>query len=87
MTMRNSALSGNSIVVRNHTTIKPDKVVKLKKKLKRITRRNSPVNLAKVIKDINPVLRGFVKYFKIANCKDVLRSLMSWLRRRLRASR
>jgi len=31
------------------------------------------------------VLRGFVNYFRIANCKGVLNALMSWVRRRLRA--
>ena len=43
------------------------------------------VNLDKVIADINPILRGFVNYFKLANCKKALSNLMSWLRRRLRA--
>ena len=44
----------------------------LEKELKLATRRNTPVNLEKVIGDINPILRGFVNYFKLANCKSVL---------------
>lgn len=73
------------IIYRKHICIKQSKVDGLKAKLKHATRRNTPVNLEKVIKDINPILRGFVNYFKLADCKTVLRNVMSWLRRRLRA--
>lgn len=66
-------------------SIQDGRLAKFKAKLKAITRRNSPVNLETVIKDLNPVLRGFVNYFKIANCRSVLRSTAQWLRRRLRA--
>jgi len=72
-------------ILRSYILIKEGKVEKLKEKLKSATRRNTPVNLGKVIRDINPVLRGFVNYYKLANCKKVLGSLMGWLRRRLRA--
>src|SRR6185369_14208224 len=54
-------------------------------KVKGLTHRNSPVNLEQVIADLNPVLRGFANYFRMANCQTVLRNLMSWIRRRLRA--
>jgi hypothetical protein len=57
----------------------------LKDAVKKITRRNSPVNLVKVITDLNPVLRGFANYFNIANCSGVFRELSQWIRRRLRA--
>jgi len=73
------------IIYRSYTLIKESKVDGLKAKLKLATRRNTPVNLEKVIRDINPILRGFVNYFKLANCKTVLQNVMSWLRRRLRA--
>jgi len=72
-------------IFRTYTKIQAKKIARIKTKLKAITRRNTPVNLAKVIRDLNPVLRGFVNYFKVANCKTELRKLMSWLRRRLRA--
>lgn len=67
------------------TRIQDKKVAGFKEKVKKITRRNSPVNLKKVIEDLNPVLRGFVNYYRIANCQGVLRTLMQWIRRRLRA--
>jgi RNA-directed DNA polymerase len=68
-----------------YTRIRDKKVCGFKEKVRKITRRNSPVNLEKVIKDLNPVLRGFANYFKIANCKVVFRELAQWIRRRLRA--
>lgn len=68
-----------------YTRIRDKKVCGLKEKVRKITRRNSPVNLEKVIKDLNPVLRGFANYFKAANCGEVFKGLARWIRRRLRA--
>jgi len=68
-----------------YTRIQRAKVKSFKTKVKVMTRRNSPVNVVKVIKDLNPVLRGFANYFRIANCKAEFAKLMAWVRRRLRA--
>jgi RNA-directed DNA polymerase len=65
--------------------IQSKKIKAFKEKVKAITRRNSPVNLAKVIRDLSPVIRGFAYYFRIANCTELLTMLMGWIRRRLRA--
>jgi RNA-directed DNA polymerase len=65
--------------------IQDKKIVSFKEKVRSITRRNSPVNLEKVIADLNPVLRGFANYFRMANCKRVFEELTVWIRRRLRA--
>ena len=69
----------------SYTRIKREKVHEFKAKVRKITRRNSPVNLRKVITDLNPVIRGFAYYFRIANCKSEYQALMQWIRRRLRA--
>ena len=37
-----------------------------------------------MIARLNPALRGWINYFRIANCKGALRDLMAWIRRRLR---
>ena len=66
------------------TRIQEKKLVKLKAKIKYITRRNQGKGLAEVIAELNPILRGFVNYFKVANCSSVIRELMGWIRRRLR---
>jgi len=65
--------------------IQAKKIAAFQEKVKGLTRRNSPVNLERVIADLNPVLRGFANYFRMANCQGQLRNLMSWIRRRLRA--
>lgn len=66
------------------TSIQDKKIDAFKEKVKAITRRSSPVNLAQVIDDLNPVLRGFSHYFRMANCKELFRDLSVWIRRRLR---
>lgn len=67
-----------------YTRIQPKKVAAFKAKVKSITRRNQGCNLAAILRELNPVLRGFVNYFRVANCKGVLNDLMAWIRRRLR---
>lgn len=73
------------VIYRKHTRILDKRLQGFKKKVKAMTRRNSPVNLGKVIRDLNPLLRGFANYFKVANCKTQFRYLMGWIRGRLRA--
>lgn len=67
------------------TCIQDKKITGFKEKVKQITRRNSPVNLEQVLADLNPVLRGFATYFRMANCKSLFGELSVWIRRRLRA--
>ena len=69
----------------SYTTIQRKKIKAFKKKVKAQTQRNSPVNLEKIIKELNLLLRGFANYFKMANCKNLFQKLMRWIRRRLRA--
>lgn len=73
------------IIDSRYTRIQPDKLGQFKQKVRSITRRSSPVNLEKVISDLNPLLRGFANYFRIANCRNQFRNLAGWIRRRLRA--
>ena len=73
------------IIGSRYTRIQDEKVRQFKDKVKRLTRRNSPVNLEKVIADLNPALRGFANYFRVAHCRTQFRDLSHWVRRRLRA--
>lgn len=73
------------IIGSQYTKIQEKKLKALKVKVKRITRRNGGKNLALTLKELNPVLRGFVNYFKIANISSMLKQLSGWIRRRLRA--
>lgn len=78
------AFLGVNIFTR-YTSIQKDKIAIFKQKVKVITRKNGKGNIASVIKNLNPVLRGFMNYFRVANCKNVQKTLMCWIRRRLRA--
>ncbi|MFA7165484.1 MAG: group II intron maturase-specific domain-containing protein, partial [Desulfoplanes sp.] len=69
----------------HYTQIQAKRLQTFKKKVKARTHRNSPVNLKKILDDLNPLLRGFANYFKVANCTKVFGALMGWVRRRLRA--
>ncbi len=73
------------VIHTSYTRIQKKKVQGFKEKVKAITRRNSPVNLEQVIKDLNPIIRGYANYFRIANCKGEFGRLSAWIRRRLRA--
>ena len=37
------------------------------------------------IRQLNPKIRGFANYFKVAHCKREYQKLAAWIRRRLRA--
>ncbi|SUQ35760.1 RNA-directed DNA polymerase [Vibrio alginolyticus] len=68
-----------------YTRIQTKKLVGLKKKLKQVTKRNGGKPLSDVIKELNPILRGFSQYFRIANSSREYSKIAKWLRRRLRS--
>lgn len=67
------------------TRIQEKKLHGFKRKVRQLTKRNGGKNLAAVIRQLNPLLRGFANYFSIANCRRAFRALSAWIRRRLRA--
>ena len=72
------------VIHTRYTRIQEQKVRGLKAKLKEVTRRNTGESVSDVIRRLNPVLRGFINYFRVANGTRVIKQLMAWLRRRLR---
>ena len=64
--------------------IHPKRLAKFKNKIKGLTKRNQGINLEQIIEEINPVIRGWANYFRIANCEGTFKDLMGWIRRRLR---
>lgn len=64
-----------------------DSLLKFKAKLRMITRRNRGISLDQLISELNPVLRGWLNYFKYARMKHHLRNVEAWLRRRIRCFR
>ena len=68
-----------------YTSIQAKKLTGFKAKLKAMTKRNGGKPLIEVIGKLNPILRGFSQYFKIANAKKEFKKIAGWLRRRLRS--
>lgn len=72
------------MIYRKVVGIDPDKIKAFKVKIKGLTPRNHGKNVEQVVMELNPVLRGWINYYRIANCKGILAEIMQWLRRRLR---
>jgi RNA-directed DNA polymerase len=64
--------------------IAPASVQKLMQKVRDLMRAGRGRSLARTIGDLNPLLRGWINYFRLTESKGVLEELDSWLRRRLR---
>jgi len=59
-------------------------VARLKGKLKDAFRRGKGRNLKKFITELQPVLRGWINYFRLSEVKGIFEELDGWIRRRLR---
>ena len=68
-----------------YTRIQDKKLLGFKVKLKALTKRNGGKPLSEVIKRLNPLLRGFSQYFKIAHAQKAFKKIAGWVRRRLRS--
>jgi RNA-directed DNA polymerase len=66
--------------------LKPDpkSVKRLKLKLKDLFRRGRGWSLARTIRELNPILRGWAAYYRLADVSGVFEELDEWIRRRLR---
>ena len=57
---------------------------RLKDRVREIVVGNKSRNLAAVVAELNPVLRGWTSYFRLTEVKGVLQELDGWIRRKLR---
>jgi RNA-directed DNA polymerase len=64
--------------------IAPASVQRLRQKVRDLMRTGSGRSLAQTIHDLNPLLRGWINYFRLSDCKGELEALDRWMRRRLR---
>ena len=60
---------------------------RFKKKIRKLTKRNRGVRFSTVIEEVNAATRGWVQYFRLANCWLPWKELDGWIRRRLRCYR
>jgi group II intron reverse transcriptase/maturase len=64
--------------------IAPESVKRLKQKVRERMRAGRGQSLRRTIEELNPLLRGWIRYFQLTQSKSVLVDLDKWLRRRLR---
>ena len=64
--------------------VAPKSVARFKGKLKTTLRQGRGRNIARTVKDLAPVLRGWIGYFRLAEAKGIFEELDGWMRRKLR---
>jgi RNA-directed DNA polymerase len=64
--------------------VAPESLKRLKGKLRQKLRQGRGRNLGCVIRDLSPVIRGWVAYYRLSEVKGSFEMLDQWLRRKLR---
>jgi RNA-directed DNA polymerase len=64
--------------------IRPESVQRLTSRVRELMRQGRGRSLTHTIKTLNPLLRGWIGYFRLAQNKRLLEDLDGWVRRRLR---
>jgi RNA-directed DNA polymerase len=72
------------VIYAKYVSIHPKRIKRFKDRVRQLTPRNHGRNVEGHIALLNRFLRGWISYFRIANCKKLLQDLMGWIRRRLR---
>jgi len=77
---------GYSVTVHRDPKLKvsPQSVKRLKQKLRPMMRAGRGRSLARVCRELGPVLRGWVAYYRLSDVKAAFEALDEWLRRKLR---
>ncbi|MFW5973413.1 MAG: group II intron reverse transcriptase/maturase, partial [Bacteroidota bacterium] len=78
---------GHSILYGGKLGLSRESERRLKTKLRGLTRRNRGISLEQLIEELNPVLRGWLGYFRMARMQKKLERLEAWLRHRIRCFR
>jgi group II intron reverse transcriptase/maturase len=60
-------------------------VQRVKEKIRQITRRTQPQRMDQIVAELNPVITGWGRYFRISDLRRMARRLDRWILRRLRA--
>ena len=60
-------------------------LARFKDRVRVLTRRKAPVSLDQMIADLNPLIRGWGRYFATGDVTDLFRRLDGWIRMRLRS--
>ena len=65
--------------------VAPKPKVRLKEKIRRITKRNRGVSVRQITEELRMATYGWINYFRVANCHKFLRRMDERIRNRLRA--
>jgi group II intron reverse transcriptase/maturase len=82
-----SKFLGYTILTNGMLTVSKQSILRIKSKIKQITRRNRGVKFEQVIAELNHALRGWLNYFRWAKCHKFVQNLDAWIRRKLRCYR
>ncbi len=66
------------------TKISEESILKFKRKVKLLTRRNNPVSMHRIIIELNKYVRGWINYYRVQQMAGILADLDVWIRHRLR---
>jgi len=72
------------VIYSKHVSIHPKRIKRFKDRVRQLTPRNHGMSVEQQIEQLNRFLRGWINYFRVANCKRFLQQMMGWIRRRLR---
>jgi RNA-directed DNA polymerase len=77
---------GYSVTAHRETRLRiaPESLRRLTNRVRELIREGSGRSLAHTIENLNPLLRGWVAYFRLTESKRPLEDLDGWVRRRLR---
>jgi len=72
-------------ILRGKIRVSNEARVRLKDKIRELTRRNNPLSMNQNIQELNKYLRGWVAYFGIQEFKGLFGEFDGWIRNRLRS--
>jgi RNA-directed DNA polymerase len=67
-----------------HLKVAPESVKRLKDKIRGLLRKGRGRSISAILRQLKPVLTGWMQYFKLAGVKNTFELLDEWLRRKLR---
>ncbi len=78
---------GYRLLTNGLLTVAPESLQRFKDKIRALTKRNRGRCFESIIKELAPLIRGWVNYFKMAAMKSIVQKLDAWIRRKLRCYR
>lgn len=78
---------GHRLLTGGRLGIAPKSLERAKNRIRQITRRKRGISFKQMIGELNSFLAGWVTYFRHAECREHLRQMDAWIRRKLRCVR